>query len=217
MPAALIGHKPILRRYTDLPSLLYLLETRGLTLLDPKSWDDTNDSYFLLKYKERKNLGTVLALCLTSSDETYHHWRVFSPGPAGVCLHLDQDVLTSAIQSRGDIMGRKVTYRKIRGPGNKSLPPVSVDDLPFLKRSPYEPEGEFRLLYENSAKHAPFLDVPIPESAILKVTLSPWLNRRLAKTVKATIHGVRGWSALKIVHSTLVGNTEWKRIGDSAT
>ena len=217
MPAALAGHKPILRRYTDLPSLLHLLEKRSLTLLDPKSWDDTNDSYFVLKYKEKMGLGTVLALCLTGADETYHHWRVFSGGSAGVCIHLDQEALVAELQTRGGIACRKVTYRKIRGADNRSRPSVPISDLPFLKRWPFAAEEEFRLLYESAKVLDPFLDVPIPEAAILKVTLSPWLNQRLAKTVKDTIHAVKGWGTLKIVRSTLIGNTEWKRIGDSAT
>ena len=67
---------PVLRRYTDLPALLYLLRTRSITLLDPSSWDDKNDSYYLEKYKEKKSLQTVLALCLSTAEETYHHWRV---------------------------------------------------------------------------------------------------------------------------------------------
>jgi hypothetical protein len=65
----------VLRRYPDIP-LLYLLHSQSITLLDPASWDDTNDSYFLLKYKLKKNLQSVLALCLTQTDETYHHWHI---------------------------------------------------------------------------------------------------------------------------------------------
>jgi hypothetical protein len=41
-----------LRRYTDLTALIYLLRKRKLTLLDPSSWDDSNDSYYLTLYKE---------------------------------------------------------------------------------------------------------------------------------------------------------------------
>ena len=33
-----------LRRYTSLPGLLYLLQKRALTLLDPRSWEDSDDS-----------------------------------------------------------------------------------------------------------------------------------------------------------------------------
>jgi N-acyl-L-homoserine lactone synthetase len=42
----------ILRRYTDLPFLFDYLHTKELALLNPKSWDDMNDSYFFaLDYK----------------------------------------------------------------------------------------------------------------------------------------------------------------------
>jgi hypothetical protein len=39
-----------LRRYTDLTALIYLLHKRKITLLDPASWDDKNDSFYLSKY-----------------------------------------------------------------------------------------------------------------------------------------------------------------------
>jgi hypothetical protein len=35
-----------LRRYTDLTALLYLLNTKRITLLDSSSWDDKNDSRY---------------------------------------------------------------------------------------------------------------------------------------------------------------------------
>lgn len=44
-----------LRRYTNLPSLLYMLTKKKITLLDPDTWDDKNDSWFLDIYTEEKN------------------------------------------------------------------------------------------------------------------------------------------------------------------
>jgi hypothetical protein len=35
------------RRYTDIPALIHLLTEKQITLLDPDTWDDKNDSYFL--------------------------------------------------------------------------------------------------------------------------------------------------------------------------
>ncbi|HNC85208.1 MAG TPA: hypothetical protein PK999_19310, partial [Nitrospira sp.] len=63
-----------LRRYTDIPALTYLLTKQKITLLDPKSWDDSNDSHYLSLYKQRNKLKSLLALCFTQADETYHHW-----------------------------------------------------------------------------------------------------------------------------------------------
>ena len=50
-----------LRRYCDLAALVYLLNARKITLLNPESWDDSNDSYYLSLYKKRKGLKSVLA------------------------------------------------------------------------------------------------------------------------------------------------------------
>ncbi len=39
-----------LRRFTDLTALMYLLHERKITLLDPASWDDKNDSHYFTLY-----------------------------------------------------------------------------------------------------------------------------------------------------------------------
>jgi hypothetical protein len=44
------------RGYSDLPALIYLLETKSLTFLDPGAWDDKNDSLFMRPYKEHRHL-----------------------------------------------------------------------------------------------------------------------------------------------------------------
>jgi hypothetical protein len=75
-----------LRRYCDLTALIYLLTERAITLLDPVSWDDSNDSHYAALYKEKKELEAVLALCFTETDERYHYWRVSASGASGVCI-----------------------------------------------------------------------------------------------------------------------------------
>jgi hypothetical protein len=75
-----------IHRYTNLPALLYLLQRRKLTLLDPMSWDDANDSHFLMVYKRAKGLSCLGALCFSEADETYHHWSVFAGARAAFAL-----------------------------------------------------------------------------------------------------------------------------------
>jgi hypothetical protein len=89
--------KKYLRRYVDLPALIYLLSERKITLLDPKSWDDGNDSYYLALYREKRNLKSLLAVCFTQTTETYHHWRVFAGGSSGVCIRFKRTKLLKAI------------------------------------------------------------------------------------------------------------------------
>ena len=67
-----------LRRYTTLPFLLDILNKKCLTLLDPKNWEDKDDSYYIELYKKSLGLKSILVLCFTESVERYHHWKIYS-------------------------------------------------------------------------------------------------------------------------------------------
>jgi hypothetical protein len=203
-----------LRRYTDVPALISLLTDRKITLLDPRAWDDSNDSYYLSLYKEKENLKTVLALCFTQAAETYHHWRVFANGSGGVCVQFDRDALLKAVRKVSGIQAEEVTYLKLNEIRGRTL---KVADLPFLKRYPFENEDEFRIIYTSSKRTLPALDIPVPLASITRITLSPWLHTALYANLKATLKSIKGCSDLSIIKTTLIGNEEWKKLGEAAT
>jgi hypothetical protein len=202
-----------LRRYTNIPALIHLLTGKTITLLDPASWDDKNDSHFLALYREKKSLEAVLALCFTQTTETYHHWRVFADGSSGVCVMFDKAKLLSTMKKRRGVTSRAVRYLKLPEIRQKRL---KVADLPFLKRFPYEDEREFRIVYESKIDKATSLDIDIPVGCIRRITLSPWIPAALTTHLKSTIRRIDGCKDLKIVRSTLIGNEEWKDLGDGA-
>jgi hypothetical protein len=202
-----------LRRYTNIPALIYLLREQKITLLDPASWDDKNDSYFLSLYREKHDLESVLALCFTPAAETYHHWRVFADGSSGACISFNGDKLLKAVKKQLGVRAKAVTYLKLSDIRNK---PVKIGDLPFLKRWAYGDEREFRIIYESSDKKSNSLDIAIPIACIERITLSPWIPAALSDHVKRTIKGIKGCSSIKVVRSTLISNENWKALGDSA-
>jgi hypothetical protein len=202
-----------LRRYTDLTALMYLLHKRKITMLDPASWDDQNDSHYLTQYKEKRKLKSVLALCLMQSDERYHHWSVFAPGPSGVCIKFRRDELLAAVRKHAHIHMHPVNYMTLSKIRSKNL---RVTDLPFLKRHAFEHEDEFRIIYTSKADKLSKLDISIPLSCIEKITLSPWMHSGLSYYVKRTLWAIKGCSDLEIVRSTLISNEEWKKLGEDA-
>ena len=195
----------ILRRYTSLASLLALLQDRKLTLLSPAFWEDRNDAFYMSQYKTRKNLKTLLALCFSESDETYHHWRVFTHGADGVCIHFKREDLLKLLPGLG---AGKITYRKIT-----DLPRFKprLEQLPFLKRQPFGDECEFRLIYEDPVQEMETKAFSIPLRVIARVTLNPWLPRPLSSAVKSAIKSTPGCSALKVYQTTLLENETWKK------
>lgn len=202
-----------LRRYTDIPALLHLLTCKQITLLDPKTWDDKNDSFFMSVYKEKKEVKSVLALCFSQSPETYHHWRVFSGGPAGICILFDRQKLLDDFAKEPAITSRSIDYLTLNEAKKRKF---QVDELPFVKRYGYKPEGEFRVVYTSTTKELLALNVPIQLSSIRSISLSPWMHGTLSKSTAAAICAVNGCDSLKVSRSTLISNEQWKGYGSSA-
>lgn len=212
-----------LYRYTDLTSALHILKTKKLTLLNPEFWTDKNDSYFLDAYKRGSNLTCLAALCFTEADETYHHWHVFAPGPSGIRIQFDRKIIVKAFNrksvipeghgNQSGILHRKVEYRAINDL-EAVIPPIS--DLPFLKRLPYSGEAEYRVIFQSTTMEQETFDIPIPLTAIRRITLSPWIPLPLVKSVKASIRAIDKCDRLKVFRSTLLENEQWKSCADAA-
>lgn len=203
----------ILRRYTTLPSLIYMLAEKKLTLLDPNSWDDKNDSYFLQQYKLKRELKTVLALCFSAGPETYHHWSVFAGGSAGVCIQFRRPELLDALQGHEGVRHGEVNYLQIKDAESRRL---EVQELPFTKRYPYLYEHEWRIVYESPTVETSSHDIPVAISCISRINLSPWLPDALKDHVKRTLWAIDGCADLDIFRSTLISNERWKRMGEEA-
>jgi hypothetical protein len=199
-----------LRRYTDLPGLLYLLKTRSITLLDPKRWDDKNDSFYFSLYKKHRRLKSVLALCFTEASERYHFWHVFGARSSGVRIRFRRRELLETIKRQGGVQAGPVDYVTLEKIAD--LTP-SIDRFPFLKRYGFQDEKEFRIIYESSTDKMSKLDIPIQLSCIDKIVLSPSLDAALFSQTRELLHTIDGCSQLRIVHSRLTNNETWKRAG----
>ncbi|MDB5532444.1 MAG: hypothetical protein JWO28_759 [Hyphomicrobiales bacterium] len=196
-----------LRRYTNVPALLHILQNRKLTLLSPATWDDKNDAFFMSQFKRRQKLESVLALCFAKAPETYHHWRVFTHGSDGACITFRREELVAKLSCNAGIIAQSVKYKLIRELNAFS---PAVKDLPFLKRQPYKDEKEFRILYIDAKERFEAKEFDIDLTSIERVTLSPWMPKSLANAVRQTIHAIPGCDKIKVYQTTLLENDKWK-------
>ncbi len=198
-------------RYTSLPILLDMLVKTKITLIDPASWEDRNDSFFMEKYLEKKSLKTVLALCFTAKPETFHHWKVFAGNSGGVCVRFNDKRLLACFKNKRGIRNADVTYRRIND--LKKNPP-SVDELPFLKRIQYKDEAEFRIVYENKKVTSLKKDFRLDLQCIEKITLSPWLPPSVTETVKGVLRQIPGCESIKLIRTGVVEHSVWKNVAN---
>lgn len=206
---------PAFRKYTNLAAVIHLLQTQTVTLLDPSTWDDKNDAWFMKEFQDITGASTVLAICFAESDETYHHWRVFADGANGVCIEFDKDAILSAFDQIAGIRKGPVHYRLIDTLRRRTR--IEPEELPFLKRRPYQPECEYRVIYVEKGR--PPLTVktfPIELGWIKRITLSPWMPSDLRHAVVKTLKAIPDCKELKVVRSTLVGNREWQALTSKA-
>lgn len=198
-----------LKRYTSLPMVLDILLNKRIALIDPYYWEDRNDSYFLIRYCQEKRKAKIYVICFTTRSETCHHWQVFSKGPAGACIEFSRSKLLDAFSNQDGFRMDDVLYFTTKSLKQK-IPDVT--NWPFIKRSPYRDEGEFRIIFESVNGLDTIKYVPINLEAIRRIILSPWLSEELSNSIKMIIKNIDGCEKLKVTKSSLLENKRWKTI-----
>lgn len=205
------SQKQYLRRYTNLSSLFDILKNKRITLLNPNTWDDKNDSYFIEQYKIKSKLMSVLGLCFAGRSETFHHWKVYSYGLCGVCIIFQKNNLLKLIKDEKGIKYKEVVYKKINELKNNQ---VKLCDMPFIKRIPYKDEKEFRVIYESKNEELNYKFININLSCIERIVLSPWIPGTLIELVRKTIKEVSE-TRISVWKTTILNNDAWKSIGNN--
>ena len=199
----------ILRRYTSLSVLIDMIQRQSISFMNPAFWDDRNDAFALERFRKVESHGSVLALCLTGAEETYHHWKVFSSGLEGVCIWFDRTGLIESLEDgpdeplHGDVTYHTIAELKAMSPG--------PDRIPFLKRIQFADEQEYRFLIMEEESHIDRCEQKLDLSLVKRVTLSPWMPVSIADSVKAAIAALPNHS-IKVYRSTLVENRAWKAV-----
>jgi hypothetical protein len=201
-----------IRRYISVSAVIDTLRRREIALLDPRSWDDRNDRYFLDLYKEKKHLSGLYALCAARCSETYHHWRVFTSGKEGACLELKRGPLEAALRTDDNIKFGPVDYLLLEKVD--TIGPSDLERLPFFKRAGFAAEEEYRIIAHSDDTQAAALGIEIDLDWISKIYLNPWMPEPLAESVKASIRAIDGCKKIRIQRSHLIDNQRWKSAGD---
>ena len=162
-------------------------------------------------YAKVRNLETLLALCMSSKAETYHHWKVFADKSNGVCIHFHKAPLIAAMTQAG-VSVRNVEYLTFGELDPKNL---AINQLPYLKRIAFIDEGEVRAVYENKEREQELKRVPIGMEVIERITLNPWMPQSIVDSIKNAIGSMTKDAPFDIARSNLIDSKTWRKFAAS--
>lgn len=202
-----VGQKKLntLRRYTQLPQLFSILTEKAFKMTDASRWDDVNDREIIERYREARGLKRVQALCFTMGQEAYHHWRIYAHGISGCCLEFDREQLAQSIARVRELRQRTAIYLS----KSEADAYVHSEDLwPFLKRSEYSDEKEYRVIYDDSVG-VNFFILGFHMHALKRVVLNPFLDRDMVSSLMKTIHRIPECENLTITQTRILEDPDW--------
>lgn len=202
----------VIRRYTSIAAVIDMLRRRKLALLNPESWDDRNDRYFMSLYKAEREIGGLYGLCAAQCSETYHHWKIFTSGADGACIEIKRQPLEAMLASVAGVRFDSVEYLALEKA--QRLSRADLDRLPFYKRHGFTDEMEYRIIAETDEPQQGALYIDFPPELIGRIELNPWLPASVAESLIAVLKSVSGDSDIKVRRSFLIDNGQWKRAGD---
>jgi hypothetical protein len=201
-----------LRRYTTLPFLLDILETKKLTLSDPAWWEDKNDYAYLELYKHKADLKSILVLCFAEAPELFSHWKGYAGNSSGVCIEFDKARLLQYFPEKDGIKSSYMKYETLENLQSRQL---ALDELPFIKRYGFIDDREFRIISCQNHHTLHRKSVRITLDCISGIILGPMMYKEIALSVEKVIRKIDGCKHIPIRKSHMTHSRRWTQIGEN--
>jgi hypothetical protein len=209
-----VKERPKVYRYSSIAYVIDSLARREITLLNPSSWADKNDSLYISLYKQYREVGNVFASCYTLSKETFQHWYIFGGSSAGAFIEYDRTKLEACFETL-KVAGHKLRYTEVEYLTLEKVEKAqaTLERFPFLKRWGFESEQEYRVIVESDDKNLISYPIKIPIGVINRIVINPWLPRTVVQSLRETIHSINGCENLAVDHSRLIESARWMAAG----
>jgi len=146
----IMGNQAILSRYTTWSAFKYWLDNNVILFGTYANWEDKSDVALLNAYAER--IGKrVRVICLMDRSENiedcYYHWKCYANEKDGIRIDFNKNMLQKTLKNKKgiEINGDEVKYKE-----QKNLA-KDTKKIPFLKRTSYNCDKEFRFICEGNA------------------------------------------------------------------
>lgn len=185
-------NKEYLYHYMPLRYFVKFIESKRLVFMNPKTWDDKNDSFSISLIPRKK----IRVLCFTSCEDNYFFWKTYAGKGIGVCVEFRKKELlkmTAENVKSGNVVYLSLKEHDVYKDDLKEK--YNIQDyieLAFLKSNSFDFEKEFRMvhfskeneLYDQKKPAIEFVDF----KSIETIYLSPFLDENERMDLKQLLN-----------------------------
>jgi hypothetical protein len=190
-----------LRHYTSIENLYSILDSGILRFSDPQDWNDKNDAASLRAFCRKKGAAQARVICLATGLEQIHHWNTYAP--EGCRIEFGWRGFNEEI-NRHKLLCGFVEYFPNEELTAAILRDKKTDELPFIKRRPYEDDQEYRIIWYGAAEAAPEINI---KDCISSITLYPNISTPKFEAIKDNLK--TKFQIAKVNRSRLLKFNDW--------
>jgi len=190
-----------IKHYTSIEYLHKILKDNYLLLGDPQKWSDKNDRAALQAFCNLKGNGIkAKSICFAEGEETMHNWIEHAKN--GCCISFTDEILK---KTKGPhFLSNFVKYKPASKITSLYLKKQKIEDIPFIKRRPYECEKEYRVIWFGTSKEP--AKIHFNKNLIKYITLSPKMSEAKRKKLQTELENKYG---ISVKLSRLIKDPEW--------
>ena len=199
--------------YTNLATLVSILEQGELTLGDTARWEDRNDAASVEAYRRKTGAAQIRVLSFAAGDEQIHLWLAYARKDYGGCIRFNTPALLAALGHIPGLVHGPMRYTPRQELTAGELAAAAPKDLPFIKRRPLRSRtGIPRPLVRRPGRNAPRYP---PAGLVDGITLAPGLAAPFGPALTEMLEArYAARCALKVRHSRLLSSPDWIRLFD---
>jgi hypothetical protein len=172
-----------LKHYTSIANLHKILSANKLLLSDSEKWDDKNDLASVQAFCKAKGKNVkARVVCFAEGEEMILHWNTYAK--LGCRIEFRETELLKKIK-KPSFLHNFMKYKPAKEVTSEYLKKLNPNDIPFLKRRPYECEKEFRIIWFGIYKEKQYIG--LNKNTIKGITLSPNIKGNKCEKLKSEL------------------------------
>lgn len=92
------------------------------------------------------------------------------------------------------------------------MPGIPIEDIPFIKRTQYKDEEEYRIIYKGQKNKENYHSLGISPDCINSILFNPWIPTDMCKASADLLKSINGYFNVDIRRSPIIDSAGWRNL-----